>query len=383
MTLRRVTASVDRSTGAVFQTFAGRDALLVSVLREAVRRDREWHSKYQTTLAGLQPDAGTLGDLVADYVLERSRSGSQAGAVLRDALVEHGEWPPETGEIVAAGRSMQHAFWKEILSDIPDPDAAAELIVTFVAMESVYAAVLYDDVGYRLLLRSTTAALVTRMMGSCPAASAAMAWANMAIHPTELIEPDAPTAQRLLRATAAAIREEGMAALNLRRIAKLAKTSPSAIAYHFGDLDSFADRAIEWALNSDVPPALRPWTRNPSKNAAETIAFLADMLDASGPDEASPYRGFYISYARIVAQTCLMARQRRGLVRLVRQARFFEGAGIFHASHDSWPADLRLTRTAAAAFAIWIKGIALQHTVGFPGSDDITVCIQRAIEQVR
>jgi AcrR family transcriptional regulator len=364
LSLRKVTASVDRSTGAVFQTFAGRDELLCAVLEEAVRRDGAWHRQWGASLAGMRLDGASLSNIIADYLIERAQSAQPAAAVWRDAMFEGDAWPIAAATGIAAGIAVQTAFWRDLLAPVDGGGALPDAIVIFGVMESAYATILHDDIAYRLLLRATTSALVEQAMGSATAdASAMMEWADAQVQPVAPVAPEAPLAARLLHAAATAIRQEGVAALNLRRIATLAQASPSAIAYHFGDLDSFSDRAIEWALNSDIPPALRPWTTIPRQDMDQTVRALAEMLDGADPTPDAPYRGFYIGYARILAQTCLLARQRPALAGFVRQARFLEGTGIYHASNGSWPAHWALSRPRSSAFAIWVKGKALERAV--------------------
>ena len=389
LSLRKVTASVDRSTGSVFQTFTGRDELLCAVLEEAVRRDGAWHRQWASSLAGMRLDGPGLANIVADYLIERARSAEPGAAVWQDAMFEGEAWPIAAANAIAAGVAVQTAFWRDLLESVEGGAALAEAIVTFGIMESAYATILHDDIAYRLLVRATTSALVEQAMGGGGAggagSSAVMEWADTQTRPVAPVAPAAPLAARLLHAAATAIRQEGVAALNLRRIATLAKASPSAIAYHFGDLDSFSDRAIEWALNSDIPPALRPWTTIPRQTGDQTVGALAEMLDGADPTPDAPYRSFYIGYARILAQTCLLARHRPALVRFVRQARFLEGAGIFHASHGSWPAHWALSRPRSSAFAIWVKGKALERAVALRAGwadDGSAVAIDRGLRVV-
>lgn len=103
--------------------------------------------------------------------------------------------------------------------------------MTFGIMESAYATILHDEIAYRLLVRATMSALVEQAMGGGGAgragSSAVMEWADIQTRPVASVAPAAPLAVRLLHAAATAIRQEGVAALNLRRIATPAKASPS------------------------------------------------------------------------------------------------------------------------------------------------------------
>ncbi|WP_309660365.1 hypothetical protein [Sphingomonas sp. SORGH_AS_0802] len=231
LSLRKVTASVDRSTGSVFQTFTGRDELLCAVLEEAVRRDGAWHRQWASSLAGMRLDGAGLANIVADYLIERARSAEPGAAVWQDAMFEGDAWPIAAATAIAAGVAVQTAFWRDLLDSVEGGAALAEAIVTFGIMESAYATILHEDIAYRLLVRATTSALVEQAMGGGCAggagSSAVMEWADTQTRPVAPVAPAAPLAARLLHAAATAIRQEGVAALNLRRIATPAKASPS------------------------------------------------------------------------------------------------------------------------------------------------------------
>lgn len=69
--------------------------------------------------------------------------------------------------------------------------------------------------------------------------------------------------------------------------------------------------------------------------------------------------GFYVQYARLIAQICLMARRDPALGDLAMLLRGPEGGGTYARREALWPSDIEVSRAAAGRFAIWIKGRAL------------------------
>lgn len=74
-------------------------------------------------------------------------------------------------------------------------------------------------------------------------------------------------------------------------------------------------------------------------------------------------RGFYVKYARLIAQVCLEARRDPSFQELAMILRGPEGGGTYVNRAELWPPRFDLTRRAATRFALWIKGEALMAAV--------------------
>ncbi len=79
--------------------------------------------------------------------------------------------------------------------------------------------------------------------------------------------------------------------------------------------------------------------------------------------------GFYVIYARLIAQVCRQARRDPAYQDLAMILRGPEGGGTHVNRAELWPAQFDLTRLAATRFALWIKGSAIVGAaIGRPAS---------------
>src|SRR5690606_23194714 len=132
------------------------------------------------------------------------------------------------------------------------------------------------------------------------------------------------------------------------------------IVYHFGNMANFVNQAVWHALLRDIPKELDP-NFNESvgvkqKNMSEWATVLQRL---TRPKVDHRPAGFYVDYARLTGQACLLATRRRELWPLVEHLRKIDGWGTFRAGQTVWPTSLLVERGSATAFAVWIKGQAV------------------------
>lgn len=368
VSLRRVAAAIGRSTTTVFQHFGGKSGLLEASLEHALAGDRAFHEDFAHALQGLVLDHDGLAATIALYIEQRATAplaGLWSEILFKSAQVA------DVAPILRRWHEMRVAFWQDIAGE--SRRALAPLLSAYVAMEENYARVLHTDLGYRLALRETISRLIdaafTRAApASTPDADPAVRWLEaQPAPPAPTRTGDAALGDRLLDLAAREIFQHGVMALTHRRLTALAGVSASMIIYHFGDMASFTNAAIWHALMQGLPSYLGPdrLPHAPRQSMAEWTASLEQTVSRS---TAGP--GYYIAYARIVGQTCLLARRDQSLVPLVRYLRAIEGMGVHGASQHSWPESLRMGRANGCGFAIWIKGFAiLNESLGSDGNE--------------
>ncbi|MDQ1229711.1 TetR/AcrR family transcriptional regulator [Sphingomonas sp. SORGH_AS_0879] len=352
--LRTVSAAIGRSTGVVFHHFGGKDGLLAAAAEVALGRDTAFHTVMFEDFDGICSDASITADVVSHYVAARTAS---ADPVIRFwwELTFHTDRWPGAGASRLRHHAMQVDFWQRVLVPLGARTDLAACITDLVSMESIFASVLHREPSYDLLMRETIRQVVGHR-GRTP---------DSVAHRLSLSAPPAAPrisigegmAAQLVESAARQISLYGVGALNHRRLTAIAGASSSMIVYHFGNTERFAEQAIWAALLQKLPSTLdyEAAVVGERQDPAKWSTGLLRMLGIGNAD------AFYVGYARIVGQTCLLARNNPAFVPLVRHLRILEGAGIHHASRTEWPASFELTRAQAAAFAIWIKGFALSE----------------------
>jgi AcrR family transcriptional regulator len=358
VSLRRVAAAVGRSTTAIFQHFGGKAGMLGASLEVALDRDCAFHEGLSDEVDGLALDHPALVSLIALYIEQLATDPS--ARIWREILFKSAQLaaPPL---LLERWHAMRVAFWQRVCAGTPASATLAPLLTAFTAMEESYAQNLSDDVGYALVLRETIGRLLDATFDRAAAPSDPVStWlqTHVSAPPAPERKGDAVLGDTLLDLAAREIFQHGVSALNHRRLTALAGASPAMIIYHFGDMATFTTAAIWQALMQGLPAYLQ---RDETRGA--TLATMEDWAASLGKtvsrSASGPSAGFYIGYARIVGQVCLLARREPALVPLVRYLRAIEGSGVHRASQFSWPEALRMGRANAGGFAIWIKGFAI------------------------
>ncbi len=351
LALREITATVQRSTTAVFQHFGSKDGLLNACMDDAFARDRLFHDRLLEKVRTMPAEPRALSALAAFYI--RTRARAEPAQLWLEGLYKVRQFPG-LRPLLTRWHALRRAFWAELLDGAPPflPD----LLADYTAVEEAYAAALADDPAYDLLLRETTDRLFARPVADRQGAAGAWLQATLPALATTT-EDQGDTARRLLDQAMRVIVRRGAADLNLRRVATDANTAPSQIVYHFGDFANLRRQAITAVLMQGLPAALNPLEPAGPQDATQDWSHaLHAAVTPGGGGEAA---GFYVNYARVLGQACLLAKRDATLRPLILQLRAIEGSGIFRLSEAAWPAALRLERDGAEAFAIWIKGRAI------------------------
>lgn len=126
------------------------------------------------------------------------------------------------------------------------------------------------------------------------------------------------------------------------------------------------------ALVNNIPGAL-----DPSAPVAEQPKELAEWLDRLDlmlqPGSGVRPPGFYIGFARLTAETCLLSQHDPSLLPLIAYLRALEGWGTYHVSRTIEPLASLIGRDHAAAFGVWIKAEGLLRRIDLvaegPGAD--------------
>ncbi|MGF7146718.1 AcrR family transcriptional regulator [Sphingomonas zeicaulis] len=374
LSLRAITATVGKSTTAVFQHFGGKDGLLLATMKDAVARSAAAHEALRAKLAGLPQTPDDLAAAIAFYILDQSRD--PASRVCLELLFRHRQFP-DAAPLLRDWDAMRRAFWHALLDDGPFAPLA-DVIATCSIIELGFASALGGEPGYALLLRGTLTALFECQAGTPVdrrASTAAIDWLMAGRFPDEtMTAPPGAAMERLLDCAAATIIREGLAGLNVRRLASEAAVTPSLIVYHYGDFASFVNAAVWHAMMRGLPSMLNVDEPDARQPAADADRWRTELERATRPGEGDAPAGFYVNYARILGQLGMAAPRQPELVPLMLKLRVIEGLGIHRSSRLLWPDALKLGRPAAAGFAIWIKGrailneaLALSPDVAGPG----------------
>lgn len=375
ISLRNISSSAGCSTSVIFQHYGDKAGLVGAALKHAIVEERDIHVTMYADINGLLVDRLTFADFVASYIEGRS---TRDAPLFVSGLVLHDEFGSRFVASLREWHGLRTEFWAACLAQYADAALSSELLTAYVAMEEFYAFALGGSGRYRLLLRETTRALTGKALGDVThdAMRRTLAMALNAV-PRPLGESAASNCdsvpERLLKNAANAMIAHGVHALNQRDVARSAKVSPSMIAYHFGDMDSFADKAIWRALLHNVPQQLNPELQIEGRpiTMAEWLEALDRMLQ---PGNGAVTRGFYAGFAGITAQACLLAQSRPELRPLIAYLRELEGWGTYRVSRNVAGSPLKVGRDHAAAFAVWLKAQGMLTQAGIV-TEPITVAM--------
>lgn len=353
ISLRSVSGDIGKSTTVIFQNFGGRQGLIDAALDHALSGERIRHKALLADLGDFPQDGEALAQLVAYYI--RASDRSMTARFCLEAML-HVDSLTDGQTQLRQWMAVREEFWAAVL---PDSSAAhVRLLADYTVMEQAFCTVLRDELAYDQMLRKTALAACRGEVASKPEADLPLlTWARAKAFPKTSDKAEEPAPMEALIATVAQrIAVDGIGDINLRRIATEAGVTPSLIIYHYGDFAAFLSAAIWRAMMHELPGYLDHAHAADAQARADWLTGLETAVD---PDATTGAKGFYLRYARILGQVCLLARRRPELVPLVRQLRAIEGMGIHSASMNVWPRRYRLDPAAASAFSIWIKAHAL------------------------
>jgi AcrR family transcriptional regulator len=362
--LRHLASTAGQSTTAIFQNFSGKAQLLESALELAIVQDRAFHDRLRATAAALLSSHIDFADFLARYILMRAALPHALFA--SEILLGLDDYPGCHG-LLRQWHAARTGFWAELLGRLEARPDLASVVADYALMEEFYAYALHGQCTYGMLLAETCRALCdSGFHGGTAGPATSQISLKLDTQPWSLREAgsgsDAPLQEQMLGEAIRIIDEAGLEALNQRRLAKQAGVSSSAIAYYFKDMKSFRNRAIWRALISGVPSQLDPERTavEPPRDLGQWLETLGGMLEIA---EGARPAGFYIGFARLTGQACLLARHDSSLLPLVAYLRELEGWGTYRASRTIAAQARLIGRDHASAFGVWIKSEALLRRV--------------------
>lgn len=369
--LRNLATAAGLSTTAIFQNFGSKAELLESALELAIARDSAFHDALRDPAARLLSTHVSFADFLAHYILKRANSPLARFA--SEILIGLDDYPG-CHLLLQQWHAGRTDFWAAVLGKLDVQPGLARVVADYALMEEYYAYALHRECTYQLLLTETC-----RALSDCAfhhgAAGPVLSHVslNLGTQPMSIREADdssdAPIKEQLLEEAIRIIEDAGLEALNQRRLARNAGVSSSAIAYYFKDMKTFRNRAIWRALVNGIPSQLDPegYPVEQPSDLDQWLVTLEDLLDVGEDDRPA---GFYIGFARLTAQACLLSNHDCSLLPLVAYLRELEGWGTYRVSRNVAAQAELIGRDHAAAFGMWIKSEALLRRVNLtaPGT---------------
>lgn len=373
LSVRDLAAAIGKSTTVIFNLFQTKAGVVAAMVEAAMAEDAAFHDAFLSRVDGLALDQRRMVDITARYVLARAEPGARFARIWEEVLIDP-EAPRAVREPMRRWMAMREAKLGAFLARDARLARLSAVYPPYLLMEELYASALARRLDYELLLRESLEGLVAMAFAAAPDGEPAVAdWFNDAL---PLPEPPSKRYEagsvklRLLDICADQILERGVGAVTNRTVTQAAGVSTSTILYHFADMRGFLTEAIWHAVFREIPGYLdvrSPRDGERPSDLAGLTALLAPTL-RPGPAEAPGLAGFYVKYARLIAQICLMARRDPAFENLAMLLRGPEGGGTYARRHAVWPPMFDMTRLAAMRFAIWIKGAALL-SAAFPETE--------------
>lgn len=369
--LRNLANAAGLSTTAIFQNFGSKAELIESALELAIARDSAFHDGLRDPASRLLTTHVGFADFLAHYILMRAISPLARFA--SEILIGLEDYP-RCHPLLQQWHAGRTDFWAEVLGKLDVRPGLAAVVADYTLMEECYAYALHRECTYRLLLTETCRALSDRAFHRGAAGpTLSQVSLKLGTQPLSIREADdssdAPIKEHLLKQAMGIIENVGLEALNQRRLAKNAGVSSSAIAYYFKDMKTFRNRAIWRALVNGIPSQLDPegYPVEQPRDLRQWLVTLDGLLDLGEDDRPA---GFYIGFARLTAQACLLSNHDSSLQPLVAYLRELEGWGTYRVSRNVAAQAELIGRDHAAAFGMWIKSEAMLRRVNLtaPGN---------------
>lgn len=373
LSVRDLAAAIGKSTTVIFNLFQTKAGVLAAMVETAMAEDLAFHDAFLAQVDGLALDQRRVVDITARYILARAEPSARFARIWEEVLIDS-EAAQAAREPLARWLDMRRSKLSGLLARDSRLARLDAVYLPYLLMEELYAAALAHRLDYELLLRESLEGLVAMAFGEPSGGEAKVArWFTDA-----LVLPEPPSRRyaeqsvkmRLLDIAADQILERGIGAVTNRAVTQSAGVSTSTILYHFADMRSFLAEAIWHSVFREIPDYLDTRSPRDGERPADLQglqALLAPTL-RPGASEDPGRAGFYVKYARLIAQICLIARRDAAFENMAMLLRGPEGGGTYARREAVWPPAFAMTRLAAMRFALWIKGSALL-SAAFPESE--------------
>lgn len=357
--MRDVAQSVGKSTTVIVNLFGAKAGLIEAIATAAFEQDEAYHDAFFANVGGLTLGRDALLALAGRYLRERALASASFVRVWEELLVAS-EPGPFLPPLLLRWETMRRKAWTAFLAPTPGLAAFGEALSTYLIIEQFYVGALGGRADYEMIAAEGLGGLADRAFGrDDDAASATESYVD------RLVIPQAPAEGlggdsmklRLLDVAADQILSDGLAVVTNRSVSGAVGTSTSTIAYHWTDMRRFIIDAVWHAVFREIPGYLD--YRHPAGGEPPDLQRWSDLMARTLEINAAEGHGFYVKYARLIAQVCLEARRDPSFQELAMILRGPEGGGTYVNRAELWPSQFDLTRRAATRFALWIKGAAL------------------------
>lgn len=376
LSIRDLAQAIGKSTTVIVNQFHSKAGLLRAVAEAAMAADEAYHQRFLAEVDGVPIDHFSLRAIATRYIVGRTAPSLSFVRVWEEFVTD-----PEASAIalpqLAAWAELRATAWSAVLERGAGLARLGPVFFPYLVMEEFYACALGRRLDYELLLQETLNGLLVDDLGGPAPPMTVLNWVVARLAPPE---PPGKSFQagsmplRLLDFAADLIMEGGIGAVTNRSVTQHVKASTSTILYHFGDMRTFLAQAVWHSVFREIPPYLdgrRPLEQERPADLDAWARLMGQTLKL--PPAASPGEtGFYVKYARLIAQICVLARRDAAFQDLALLLRGPEGGGTFARREAIWPPQFALTRQSAAHFAIWIKGRALLNSTLQPADATTT-----------
>lgn len=359
LTMRDLAQSVGKSTTVIVNLFGSKSGLIEALATTAFEQDEAYHETFFANLSGLAFGRDALLALAERYLRERALASASFVRVWEELLVT-----PEPASFLSPllmrWEAMRQEAWTTFLGRTPRLEVFGEAISTYLIIEQFYVGALGGRLDYEMIAAEGLGGLIDRAFGRSddPAPASESYVERLAIPqaPADGLETGS-LKLRLLDVAADQILTRGVAVVTNRSVSTAVGTSTSTIAYHWADMRRFIIDAVWHAVFREIPGYLD--YRHPVRGGPPDLKRWGELMARTLEVNGVEGHGFYVKYARLIAQVCLEARRDPSLQELAMILRGPEGGGTYVNRAELWPAQFELTRRAATRFALWIKGAAL------------------------
>ena len=327
LSIRDLAQAIGKSTTVIVNLFQTKSGLLAATAEAAIEMDAAFHARFLAQTDGAPLNRQTLRVLAMGYIIRRAAPEARFVRVWEEFLTDR-EAVIAAGPQLRAWAQLRERAWAELLARAPTFSRLAPVLEPYLTMEALYASALAGRADYELLLAEALDGLMARALDAPPPTTPVIEWIEAGLIPPQPPGLEAGSMKlRLLDIAANLIMEGGVGAVTNRSVTQLAKASTSTILYHFGDMRGFLAEAIWHSVFREIPPYLdwrRPLDLQRPADLDDWARLMATTLQ---PTSSSGQAGFYVKYARLIAQICLLARRDPTFQDLAALLRGPEGGG--------------------------------------------------------